>query len=126
MGVWAKVDGVDTVDGSGRSHRKAEREDVHYVDSVHYVHYVEPVHSVHFRRYAHTPIRLLLTPLHESASRLVLRSHSLNPGTPSMSASQARRAPRVAHLAKEEAGRAPDLMALYLPREQGQPEQPSS
>ena len=38
-----------------------------------------------------------------SASQLVLRSHTLNPGSSSMSASQARRAPGVARLAKEEA-----------------------
>src|ERR1700678_354655 len=44
-----------------------------------------------------------------SASQLVLRSHTLDLGTPSMSASQPRRALRVTRLAKEEARRAPRL-----------------
>jgi hypothetical protein len=48
-GEWTKVDGVDTVDGSGRSHRKGpERKDVHYVYSV---------HSVDFRLFAVSPYR---------------------------------------------------------------------
>jgi len=51
----------------------------------------------------------IITPTEKSASRLVLRSHTLDPGTPSMSASQARRAPRVARWAKEEARRAPKI-----------------